>query len=337
MTYDAYHQHLLAWYDAHGRALPWRAPPGHTPNPYHVWLSEMMLQQTTVPAVKSYFLHFITQWPTLPDLARASLDAILHAWQGLGYYARARNLHKAAQEMVLHHQGQVPRDLKTLESLPGIGPYTAKAILSIAYDIPAPVLEANIKRIMARLFQLENAQKDLEEKALLLTPSQRPGDYAQALMDLGSTVCTSQQPGCPLCPIQTWCGAYNAGTTDLYPRPKVMPVRPRRYQGVYCLQNGDQQWLIRKRPPKGLLGGLLEFPMGEKVPAEMPEPDEGWKPLPPKVQHTFTHFHLELEIFVGRIKNPGALPPESFWCAPEDLKDHAFPTLMRKVMKVLQP
>lgn len=311
---------LLAWYDTHGRDLPWRSKKVR-PNPYHVWLSEVMLQQTTVPTVKSYFLNFLELWPTVHDLANASLDEVLHAWQGLGYYARARNLHKASIEL----SNNFPRTKEKLLGLPGIGPYTASAIAAIAFDEPETVVDGNIERIMARIFKIETplpaAKKEIHEAAQTLTPRKRAGDYAQALMDLGSTICTPRAPKCDLCPINTFCEAQS----DDYPRRLPKTLKPTRHALFYWIENDKGEVLLEKRPPKGLLGGMMGFPSS---PWEEKAPDisETLQILPGHVKHTFTHFHL-----ISRIAKGKAQEKKGLWVAPKYFSHHALPTLMKKI------
>ncbi|NBB83754.1 MAG: A/G-specific adenine glycosylase, partial [Alphaproteobacteria bacterium] len=221
---------VLAWYDRHRRVLPWRAPAGQRPDPYHVWLSEIMLQQTTVPAVAGYFRDFLTRWPTVQALAAADLDEVLTAWAGLGYYARARNLHRCARMIAETHGGRFPEDEAGLRALPGIGAYTAAAIAAIAFDKPAAVMDGNIERVMARLFAvtepLPGVKPKLRGLAGALTPADRPGDYAQAMMDLGATICTARKPKCILCPVSEQCEGRRLGVADSLPAKAAKPERP---------------------------------------------------------------------------------------------------------------
>ena len=331
---------LLAWYDRHRRVLPWRAAPGERPDPYHVWLSEIMLQQTTVATVGPYFARFLERWPDIDALARAALDDVLHAWQGLGYYARARNLHRCAQAVSNEHGGRFPDHEEELRELPGIGSYTAAAIASIAFDRPATVVDGNVERVISRLFRLEtplpDVKKEIAEKAGRLTPQSRPGDHAQAMMDLGATICVPRKPKCVLCPLQSHC--LGKDIADRLPAKRPKPERPTRYGFAFWLVRCDGAILLRRRPEKGLLGGLMEVP-GTDWKERHPDTDErddaapvaiDWTTLPGQVRHTFTHFHLVLTVLVGRDPSGEA---EGVWCLPDRLGEHALPTLMRKVVR----
>ena len=333
---------MLAWYDRHRRVLPWRAEPGREADPYAVWLSEIMLQQTTVATVGPYFRDFLSRWPTVEDLAAADLDQVLHAWQGLGYYARARNLHACAQAVAERHGGVFPDTEEGLLSLPGIGAYTAAAIAAIAFDRPATVLDGNIERVMARLFQVEvplpDAKPILRAHAASLTPVLRPGDYAQAVMDLGATVCTPRKPRCMLCPWARACRAHQAGDEERLPLKRAKAARPTRHGVAFWALRDDGAILIRKRPAEGLLGGLMEVPSTPWTEARW-RPDEAqkhapvvaeWQPLAGSVGHTFTHFHLELSILVGLAAGDAG---EGVWVRPDRLGDHALPTVMKKLVK----
>ena len=247
---DALTGALLGWYDRHRRVLPWRALPGRRAEPYHVWLSEIMLQQTTVATVKSYFDHFVARWPRVEDLASADLDEVLHAWQGLGYYARARNLHKCAQTVARDHGGRFPDTEAGLLSLPGIGPYTAAAIAAIAFDVPASPVDGNIERVMARLRRitqpLPGAKTAIQAAARELTPQDRPGDFAQAMMDLGATVCTPRAPKCDLCPWCDACVARAAGNAEGLPARAPKKVKPTRHGIVFWTVDGQGRVLLRR-------------------------------------------------------------------------------------------
>ncbi len=341
-------QRLLSWYDRNARVLPWRTLPGGQPDPYHVWLSEVMLQQTTVAAVEPYFKAFTAQWPTVFDLAEAPLDDVLKAWAGLGYYARARNLHKCAKVVAQDLGGVFPDDEAALRALPGIGDYTAAAICSIAFAKSAVVLDGNIERVMSRLFAvtdpLPGSKPRLKELAGRLTPELRPGDYAQAAMDLGATVCTPRNPACVLCPWRDDCDALHLGIAETLPAKTPKPDKPTRRGIAFWLLRKDGAVLIRRRPDQGLLGGMMEVPstpwredawsLEEAVPeAPAIRTDIEWRGLlPGLVRHTFTHFHLELQVAVGHVvRNPELV--RGLWSPLSQLDDHAFPTVMRKVLR----
>lgn len=332
---------LLAWYDRHRRRMPWRPPPGERADPYHVWLSEIMLQQTTVATVGPYFDGFLRRWPTVGALAAADLDDVLHAWQGLGYYARARNLHKCAQVVAAHHGSRFPDGEAALLELPGIGPYTAAAIAAIAFDRPSTPVDGNVERVMARIFAIDtplpDAKPALKAAAARITPDRRPGDYAQAVMDLGATVCTPRKPRCLLCPWQDRCAAHAAGIEESLPARKAKAPKPTRHGIAFWIANRNGDVLLRRRAERGLLGGMMEIPSSEwrtevrdlpALGAEAPVA-AGWRLLDGAVRHTFTHFHLELLVAVGRFD--GAPPAACRWAAVDSLGDHALPTLMKKV------
>ncbi|RMF12271.1 MAG: A/G-specific adenine glycosylase [Alphaproteobacteria bacterium] len=341
---------LLDWYDRHARRLPWRAPPGSpAPDPYAVWLSEVMLQQTTVAAVIPYFEQFIARWPTVHDLAAAPLDDVLAAWAGLGYYARARNLHKCAQLVANEMGGRFPDTEEALKALPGIGAYTAAAIAAIAFDRPATVVDVNVERVIARLFAVQeplpDAKPGLRERAATLTPSRRPGDYAQAVMDLGATICTPKAPKCPACPWRSACLGHRRNVAASLPRRAARVDKPVRRGIAYWLEAPDPQTgapsvLLRRRTSRGLLGGMTEFPSkgwsddDHGLVLEGRDLDEvvAWSRLGEPVRHTFTHFHLELEVRAGRLKAPVPVSGAT-WFAIDDLKTQALPSVMRKVAR----
>lgn len=342
---------ILAWYDLNRRTLPWRAPPGRRPDPYRVWLSEIMLQQTTVKTVGPYFRDFIARWPNVTSLAEAELDAVLHAWQGLGYYARARNLHRAAQEVSSSHGGRFPRTPEALAKLPGIGAYSAAAIAAIAFDRKATVVDGNVERVMARLFAVEvplpGAKGRLRALAEALTPEARPGDYAQAVMDLGAVLCTPRRPRCALCPWHGACAAEKRGIAETLPRRAPKRARPVRRGFVFWLVREGRDVLLQKRPPKGLLGGLMELPTTAWREGAFPRAEAkrqaplatAWRVLPGLVRHGFTHFELELTVLAGRIGETAGKPrgvnegQGPRWCRLDRLSDHALPTLMKKVVE----
>ncbi|MCW9032909.1 MAG: A/G-specific adenine glycosylase [Rhodospirillales bacterium] len=336
---------LLTWYDKERRELPWRAAHGETPEPYHVWLSEIMLQQTTVVTVIPYFLRFLEHWPTVEDMAKASQDDILVQWQGLGYYARARNLHKCAQHVANELNGIFPNTEAELLNLPGVGPYTAAAIASIAFDQKATVVDGNVERVMARIYKVEQAlpgaKPHLKELAHKLTPNTRPGDYAQALMDLGATVCTPRNPICATCPWQSICQVFKDGTPTDYPKRAPKKKKPTRYGIVFYIENGEGELLLNRRPEKGLLGGMMELPGSDwreeewgKEDVENVAPFEGeWKALEAKVHHTFTHFHLELTVVRGKAGRN--VQTNGLWCPKKELKGQALPTVFKKVIELI--
>ena len=334
---------LLRWYDRHGRDLPWRYKKGEIPDPYRVWLSEIMLQQTTVAAVKGYFDDFTTLWPTVEDLARAELDAVLHAWQGLGYYARARNLHKCARVVVGELGGRFPDTEPALKKLPGIGDYTAAAIAAIGFQNQTTPVDANIERVTARLFALADAlpkgRARIKQRASVLTSKPRPGDFAQAMMDLGATVCTSKTPECETCPLKQDCLGVEQGDPERYPVKAAKALRPVRHGMVFWAVRDDGRVMLRQRPQKGLLGGMTEFPSTDwreqtwtLAEALGQAPVKGrWRKLDGVVRHTFTHFHLELTVLTADVRTGS--PKGALWSEPSGFSGHALPTLMKKVAK----
>jgi A/G-specific adenine glycosylase len=338
---------LLNWYDRHARDLPWRVSPGARargvqPDPYHIWLSEIMLQQTTVAAVKSYFLRFVALWPRVQDLAAAPDAQVMGEWAGLGYYARARNLLKCARAVTQERDGVFPQAYADLIKLPGIGPYTAAAISSIAFDRPEPVLDGNVERVMARLHDVHDplpaAKPALMAHAAGLTPDVRPGDYAQAVMDLGATICTPKSPACALCPIIGACAAKKAGTQAELPRKLSKKPKPIRYGSLYIGRRTDGAWLLERRPEKGLLGGMLGWPgsqWSEIPPTDEPPCASDWKRLTGEVRHTFTHFHLILNVYfqnLGAEADAGA----GFFVPPAEFRPSDLPTVMRKAFDLAQ-
>jgi A/G-specific adenine glycosylase len=332
---------LLAWYDRHRRDLPWRVQRGERPDPYRVWLSEIMLQQTTVATVGPRFETFCRRWPDLAALAAAPLDDVLHEWQGLGYYARARNLHACARAVVDRYGGEFPRDEEALAELPGIGPYTAAAIAALAFDLPATPMDGNIERVVARLFAvtapLPGAKTQIHALARDLTPAARPGDYAQAAMDLGATVCTPVRPACVLCPWRQRCRARALGRAEQLPRRPAKKAKPERYGVVFWVVQKDGAVLLRRRPERGLLGGMMEFPstpwqaapwQDAAIAAHGPVKAR-WQPLPGAVRHSFTHFDLALRVWIGTA--PRGLPLGFVAEPPHRFATLALPTLMKKV------
>ena len=338
---------LLDWYDAHARDLPWRVGPsaraaGQRPDPYAVWLSEVMLQQTTVAAVRGYFERFTAFWPTVADLAAAEDAQVMAEWAGLGYYARARNLLKCARLITNQHGGQFPDTRDALQLLPGIGPYTAAAIAAIAFDRPETVVDGNVERVMARRFAIRAprpaAKPEIAAAAARLTPEERPGDYAQAVMDLGATICTPRNPACGLCPWRAACRAHAFGIQSELPAKTLKKPRPVRHGIAYVARRSDGAWLLEQRPDHGLLGGMPGWPgtdWAETAPprdaADAAAPlDTDWAPLDAEVRHTFTHFHLRLQIRVAVVA-PGAQPARGDFVAPSRFRPAALPTVMRKV------
>ena len=334
---------LLSWYDGQHRKLPWRALPGQLAQPYQVWLSEIMLQQTVVKTVIPYYVHFLQRWPSIEALAAAELDQVLHAWQGLGYYARARNLHKCAQAVAGEHGGVFPNTEAELLALPGIGPYTAAAIAAMAFGRKASPVDGNIERVVARLYgvteTMPGAKVALRRLAAELTPALRAGDHAQALMDLGATICLARQPQCGRCPLHQACLGRQQGIAASLPRRLPKAERPTRHGVAFCLFDNAGRLLLRRRPEKGLLGGMIEVPStpwrADHWPAEEILPFAPlvtrWRTLPGTVGHTFTHFHLELSVRTGTGGRPAG--DREIWHPPAGLAQLALPTVMKKVLR----
>ncbi|MCF3973389.1 A/G-specific adenine glycosylase [Paracoccus salsus] len=321
---------LLAWYDRHARVLPWRIPPpSGRADPYRVWLSEVMLQQTTVAAVKDYFIRFTTLWPTVDDLAAAEDARVMAEWAGLGYYARARNLLACARAVAA--AGGFPDSRDGLRALPGIGAYTSAAIAAIAYDAPETVVDGNVERVVARLFAVQTplpaAKRDLTAAAGRLTPTERPGDFAQAMMDLGATICTPRSPACGICPLIGACDARAAGIAATLPRKSPKAARPTRTGTAWVARQGDAL-LLEQRPAKGLLGGTLAFPSASWDGRDLPPPGPArWREIG-EVRHVFTHFSLSMTVLVGELSGN----PERGYLVPlRQIDRDALPGLMRKV------
>jgi A/G-specific adenine glycosylase len=338
---------LLAWYDRHRRDLPWRAGPGATPDPYRVWLSEIMLQQTTVKTVAPYFVRFIARWPNVHALAAAPLEDVLRAWAGLGYYARARNLHACARTVVERHRGSFPVAEIELAELPGIGPYTAAAIAAIAFGARAAAVDGNVERVVARLFAVEQelpaGKPRLRELAAGLVPGRRAGDFAQALMDLGATLCTPRRPACAVCPWLNACAARRRGDPETFPRKGRKRAGLLRRGAAFVAVRADGCVLVRSRPPHGLLGGMTEVPTtpwtpdfdAGSAPGQAPNLSRGkpkWRRIPGVVAHVFTHFPLELLVFRAEIPAGTPAPAGARWIPLADLGDEALPSVMRKVV-----
>lgn len=340
---------LLDWYDRERRDLPWRTKRGRRTDPYRVWLSEIMLQQTTVKAVIPYYERFLARWPDVAMLAAADTEDVLSQWAGLGYYSRARNLHKCAQTVVGEHGGQFPRTEAELAQLPGIGPYTAAAIAAIAFGEPATPVDGNIERVVSRLFAckrpLPGAKREIKRLAETLTPQRRAGDFAQAMMDLGATVCTPKRPSCLMCPLQQDCHAHALGIEAQLPVKLVKADRPVRYGTAFLALREDGHVLLRKRPEAGLLGGMLEIPstewgddwlpLDQAIAAQPVKTD--WWPVHGVVSHTFTHFRLELMVLRAIVPLDTSLtfwasPDRCRWVARRDLGGAALPSVMRKAI-----
>ena len=336
-------ERLLAWYDGHRRALPWRAAPGQQADPYAVWLSEVMLQQTTVAVVKGHFAAFLLRWPRVTDLAAAPIGDVMARWAGLGYYSRARNLHACARQ-VAATGGVFPDTEEGLLALPGIGPYTAAAIAAIAFQRRAVVVDGNVERVITRLHAIETPIRD--SKALIRTfatartPERRCGDYAQAMMDLGATICTPRRPACVICPIGGNCDARRTGRQAALPLRTAKPQTPVRFGSVFFVRRGLEV-LVRTRDTRGLFGGMTEFP-GSAWDA-VGDPEGLAKPFPAPfrkslslVEHGLTHFTLVLTVFAARVEAGSAPPDDCRWVPEADLAREALPTLMRKVAVAAQ-
>jgi A/G-specific adenine glycosylase len=329
---------LLEWYDAHGRDLPWRVRPearaaGVAADPYRVWLSEVMLQQTTVAAVKAYYARFTTLWPDVRALAAAEDGAVMAEWAGLGYYARARNLLSCARAVVGRHGGVFPSDLASLRALPGIGPYTAGAVAAIAYDLPEVVVDGNVERVMSRAFAIEDPLPDakplLIAAAARMTPAQRAGDYAQAVMDLGATICTPRSPACGICPWMAGCQARAKGIAADLPRKRAKAEKPTRQGLVWVGHRVDGAILLERREGRGLLGGTLGFPGTGWDGSSAPAPAEADWVTVGTVRHTFTHFHLDLTVLHAALPQ-GTLPSRGEFHGANAFSPQDLPTLMRK-------
>ena len=325
---------LLTWYANHRRRLPWR----ETSDPYAIWVSEVMLQQTTVAAVRDYFQRFTDRWLNVGALAAAEDAEVMGEWAGLGYYARARNLLKCARVVVDDHSGVFPDTRDELLKLPGIGPYTAAAIAAIAFEEPAAVVDGNVERVLSRVFRVETplprAKPELTKLAARLTPDDRPGDYAQAVMDLGATVCSPRSPACGICPLIDVCQARAAGQQADLPRKAPKTSKPVRLGIAYVARREDGAWLLETRAETGLLGGMLGWPGSDwsDAPQEAPPIPADWHRIDAEVRHTFTHFHLRLAVLVA---NVGNVPPGRGHFLPHrDFRPSDLPTVMRKIYDV---
>lgn len=331
---------LLRWYGRHARALPWRVPPGSeaVPDPYRVWLSEVMLQQTTVAAVRAYFERFTARWPTVEALASAEDAQVMAEWAGLGYYARARNLLACARAVTA--LGGFPRTERELRKLPGIGAYTAAAVAAIAFGERAVVVDGNVERVMTRVFDvaapLPAAKPEIYAHADSLTPFERAGDHAQAVMDLGATICTPRRPACVLCPWRDACLARVRGVQEARPVKLPRKAVPQRRGVAYVGRREDGAWLIETRDAQGMLGGMLGFPGSawDRGEEEAPPPAAGrWVFLKEPARHGFTHFSLSLRVGVARLPM-STVPLRGAFVAPESFRPDMLPTAMRRVIEV---
>lgn len=335
---------LLGWYDRHRRQLPWRALPGHASDPYRVWLSEIMLQQTTVKAVGPYFEKFTARWPTVAALGSASLDDVLRMWAGLGYYSRARNLHACAVTVLREHDGAFPDTEEGLRTLPGVGPYTAAAIAAIAFSRQTMPVDGNIERVVSRLFAVEDplpkSKPQIQQLAATLLWESRAGDSAQALMDLGATICTPKKPACALCPLNDNCAARTRGDQETFPRKAPKKTGALRRGAAFVVTRGDEL-LVRTRAEKGLLGGMTEVPNSEWLAGHDDKDARGqapdlkisrWHRKAGVVTHVFTHFPLELVVYTASVAARTRAPDGMRWVPVATLKDEALPNVMRKVI-----
>jgi A/G-specific adenine glycosylase len=335
---------LLAWYDRHRRKLPWRPLPGEAADPYRVWLSEIMLQQTGVKWVGPYFEKFLARWPSVNDLGRASLDDVLRMWAGLGYYSRARNLHACAVAVRRDHGGVFPGTEEGLRALPGIGPYTAAAIAAIAFGRRTMPVDGNIERVVSRLFAVEEplpqAKPLIQQLAATLLAATRAGDSAQALMDLGSTICTPKKPACALCPLNDDCLGFARRDQETFPRKAAKKTGELRRGAAFVVTRGGEL-LVRTRAEKGLLGGMTEVPTSDWI-AEQDD-TVALKQAPVMksptrwhrkgvVTHVFTHFPLELVVYTASVPVRTRAPDGMRWVAIATLPDEALPSVMRKVI-----
>lgn len=335
---------LLGWYDRHRRILPWRALPGQVADPYHVWLSEIMLQQTTVQAVIPYFLKFLEKWPNVHDLAAARAEDVMENWAGLGYYARARNLHKCAKAVSEELNGIFPQDQNALQALPGIGDYTSAAITAIAFNHPANVVDGNVERVMARIFAVREpvpgAKPELKRLAGNMAAGEvtRPGDYAQSLMDLGATICTPKSPKCMICPVALHCKAREKGIAEALPARAVKAKKPQRHGYVYWITDKKRRVLLERRPEKGLLAGTVGLPTSDWIDTAMEKTHLDFiikgQETAVRVRHVFTHFDLDLRGYTASLKD-GNIPDGRgyFWVSQEEARNTGIPTVFGKALK----
>ncbi len=334
---------LLDWYDSHARVLPWRAPPGAArADPYAVWLSEVMLQQTQVPTVRPYFEKFLARWPSFAALAAADEAELMAAWAGLGYYARARNLLACARAVAGEHGGRLPEDEAALRALPGIGGYTAAAVSAIAFGRRAVVVDSNVERVVARLFAIADplpaAKPAIHAATDSITPDACAGDFAQAMMDLGSMICTARAPRCLACPLRERCRAAAEGAPEAYPVKARKPEKPRRF-GTFFWAECDGAVLLVRRPARGLLGGMRALPTGEwgAEPPGLAAPPFAaeWRLLEPRVRHVFTHFRLEAALAAASFAGH-SVPPESEWWPIDDLGSAGLPTVFVRAVRMME-
>ncbi|TDK37404.1 A/G-specific adenine glycosylase [Rhizobium deserti] len=343
---------LLTWYDRHHRDLPWRVSPaaaaaGKRADPYHIWLSEVMLQQTTVQAVKPYFWKFLGLWPKVTDLAAAPVEDVMAAWAGLGYYARARNLKKCAEAVATEHGGAFPDTEQGLRALPGIGDYTSAAVAAIAFNRQAAVMDGNVERVISRLYAIDaplpGSKSLMKAKVTALTPAARPGDFAQAMMDLGATICTPKRPACAICPLRDDCLAFAEHDPERFPVKAAKKEKPVRLGAAFIAVTPEGEILLRRREESGLLGGMTEVPTtawtsrvdGGATAAHAPF-DADWEPCG-LVVHVFTHFELRLSIFRAKTNRTDKQSTVGWWEPVENLERQALPTVMKKAISQAIP
>jgi A/G-specific adenine glycosylase len=338
---------LLAWYDRHRRDLPWRALPGEPADPYKVWLSEIMLQQTTVTAVQPYFLGFLARWPNVGLLAEASGQEVMRAWAGLGYYSRARNLHACAKFVAGPLKGTFPNTEAALRDLPGIGPYTAAAVAAICFGRPAAAIDGNAERVLARLYAISTplpaARSEIKANAAAMVPFERPGDFAQAMMDLGAMICSPKHPSCDICPLLKFCRGHASGCPESLPRKAPRRERPLRQGAAFFVRRRDGAVLVRTRPPEGLLGGMTEIPgtawethFDAALAARQAPVAASYRKLDKSVSHVFTHFALRLDIYVADLPS-GRRAPKGYRFVPDcGLDKEAFPSVIRKIIEAVR-
>lgn len=345
MSQSAIAADLLAWYDVHARRLPWRAPPNSSKrsDPYAVWLSEVMLQQTTVKAVIPYHERFLERWPTVRDMATATEADVMSEWAGLGYYSRARNLHACARVVVEEHGGEFPRTARGLRALPGVGDYTSASIAAIAFGEPVAVVDGNVERVVSRLVMLDvppvKAKRRVRDLVQGWVPADRPGDFAQATMDLGATICTPRKPVCALCPIAAHCEAFKNGDPLAYPVKIAKKSRPLRRGAAFVARRTDGATLLTRRPAQGLLGGTVSVPMTDwssrqdgETGSDAAPFEANWQ-LRGQATHGFTHFEIMLDVFTVTIDVEA--PPGMWWS--DDPEREGLTTLLRRVLAVVTP